>query len=78
VNALLQKIYPGLPGGRYDRILIFSEEEHWDRLMGVRLFGNTLVTDSKDMNPSAHFGVFARLYSSLAAQAAQASNCIIS
>jgi len=48
-------------GGRFDRILIYSEDSHWKELIGIRLFGKKLIEGSTNMFPSTHYGICAKI-----------------
>lgn len=77
-NSLLRKLHPEVISGRYDRILVCSEGLFWDRLMGIRMFGKVLIEGSKDMYPSTHFGITAKIASSEMTEPAEESTCVIS
>jgi len=77
-NNLLRKLHPEVTSGRYDRILLCSEGLFWDRLMGIRMFGKVLIEGSKDMFPSTHFGLSAKIASSAMDERPEEGSCSIS
>lgn len=77
-NSLLRKLHPNIASGRYDRLLIFSENLFWDRLMGIKMLGKVLVEGSKDMFPSTHFGISAKVESSSLEGPVDESTCVVS
>jgi len=77
-NVLLRKLHPDLPSGRYDRILVNSEGQFWDRLKGIKMFGKVLVEGSKDMFPSTHYGISAKIESAALDGPIEEGSCVIS